>query len=120
MFSAGNTVEIRSAGSLPGERAGLAAVKAMAEVRTDISDQRSELLTTDTVQSSDGVITIGSGSTCPAPTIQPARRADADRPVQDVIERRSGTPLAGLLDRCRSHPPRWRNRPMPDDTGCHA
>src|SRR6478609_2586602 len=62
---AGNRVEVRSAGSIPGDRVNPAAVEAMAEVGIDISDQRPKVLTTQAVQTSDVVITMGCGDVCP-------------------------------------------------------
>ena len=62
---AGDAVEVRSAGSLPGDQVNPAAVAAMAEVGVDISDQQPEVLTADAVQASDVVITMGCGDACP-------------------------------------------------------
>ena len=62
---AGDAVEVRSAGSLPGDQVNPAAVEAMAEVGIDISDQRPKVLTTDAVEASDVVITMGCGDACP-------------------------------------------------------
>jgi len=41
---AGDAVEVRSAGSLPGDQVNSAAVEAMAEVGTDISHQRPDVV----------------------------------------------------------------------------
>ena len=62
---AGDAVEVRSAGSLPGDQVNPAAVEAMAEVGIDISGQRPKVLTTEAVESSDVVITMGCGDVCP-------------------------------------------------------
>ncbi len=62
---AGDAVEVRSAGSVPGDQVNPAAVAAMAEVGIDISAQRPKVLTTDAVESSDVVITMGCGDACP-------------------------------------------------------
>ena len=62
---AGDAVEVRSAGSMPGDQVNPAAVEAMAEVGIDISDQRPKVLTTDAVEASDVVITMGCGDACP-------------------------------------------------------
>src|SRR3954467_3319622 len=62
---AGHSVEVRSAGSIPGDQVNPAAVEAMAEVGIDISDQRPKVLTGDAVESSDVVITMGCGDVCP-------------------------------------------------------
>ncbi|MCW2634246.1 MAG: arsC, partial [Blastococcus sp.] len=62
---AGNSVEVRSAGSVPGDRVNPAAVQAMAEVGIDISGQRPQVLVPGAVESSDVVITMGCGDACP-------------------------------------------------------
>ena len=100
---AGDAVEVRSAGSIPGDLVNPAAVEAMAEVGIDISDQRPKVLTTDAVEASDVVITMGCGDACP---IFPGKRyldwqltdpagkgVDAVRPIRDEIDVR----VRGLL-----------------------
>ena len=95
---AGDSVEVRSAGSVPGDRINPAAVQAMAEVGIDISAERPKLLTADAVEASDVVITMGCGDACP---VFPGRRyldwtlddptgldLAAVRPIRDEIERR--------------------------------
>ncbi|MFD7639128.1 arsenate reductase ArsC [Kitasatospora sp. NPDC059795] len=62
---AGDRVEVRSAGSMPGDQVNPAAVAAMAEVGVDISDQKPKILTAEAVQASDYVITMGCGDACP-------------------------------------------------------
>ncbi|MFF7847779.1 arsenate reductase ArsC [Streptomyces sp. NPDC007910] len=62
---AGDRVEVRSAGSLPGDQVNPAAVAAMAEIGIDISDQRPKVLTPEAVRASDYVITMGCGDACP-------------------------------------------------------
>jgi arsenate reductase len=101
---AGDAVEVRSAGSLPGDRVNPAAVAAMAEVGIDISGQRPKVLTTDAVEASDVVITMGCGDACP---VFPGKRyldwqledpagkgVEAVRPIRDEIEAR----IRGLLN----------------------
>jgi arsenate reductase (thioredoxin) len=93
---AGDAVEVRSAGSIPGDRINPAAVEAMAEVGIDIADQQPKLLTTEAVEVSDVVITMGCGDTCPVfPGTRyldwnlddPAGRGvEAVRPIRDEIE----------------------------------
>src|SRR5665647_1280992 len=61
----GGRVEVRSAGSIPGDQVNPSAVAAMAEVGIDISAQTPKVLTADAVQSSDVVITMGCGDACP-------------------------------------------------------
>ncbi len=58
-------VEVRSAGSIPGDQVNPSAVAAMAEVGIDISKQTPKVLTTGAVQASDVVITMGCGDACP-------------------------------------------------------
>ncbi|MGW6209560.1 arsenate reductase ArsC [Streptomyces sp. NPDC055089] len=62
---AGDRIEVRSAGSAPGDTVNPAAVEAMAEVGIDISDQAPKILTVDAVRASDVCITMGCGDTCP-------------------------------------------------------
>ena len=94
----GGDVEVRSAGSLPGDRVNPAAVAAMAEVGVDISGQQPKVLTTDAVEASDVVITMGCGDACPVfpgkryldwQLDDPAGRGvEAVRPIRDEIRRR--------------------------------
>jgi arsenate reductase (thioredoxin) len=104
---AGESVEVRSAGSIPGHQVNPAAVEAMREVGIDISDQRPKVLTTEAVEASDVVITMGCGDACP---IFPGKRyldwqledpagkgVESVRPIRDEIERR----IRGLLDELR-------------------
>nr|WP_275942250.1 arsenate reductase ArsC [Streptomyces spiramenti] len=62
---AGDRVEVRSAGSLPGHQVNPVAVEAMREAGIDISTATPKLLTPDTVRASDYVITMGCGDACP-------------------------------------------------------
>jgi arsenate reductase len=62
---AGDRIEVRSAGTEPAEQINPAAVAAMAELGIDITAARPKVLTGDAVQSSDVVITMGCGDTCP-------------------------------------------------------
>ncbi len=62
---AGDTVEVRSAGSAPKDTVNPAAVEAMAEVGIDISNQTPKVLTPEAVEASDVVITMGCGDACP-------------------------------------------------------
>ena len=106
-YLAGDRVEVRSAGSAPGERINPVAVEAMAEVGIDITAERPKILTVDAVQDSDVVITMGCGDTCP---IFPGKRyedweltdpagqgIDVVRQVRDEIRGRVGALLAELL-----------------------
>lgn len=61
---AGDHIEVRSAGTEPADQINPAAVAVMAEWGIDITDVP-KVLTADAVQSSDVVITMGCGDTCP-------------------------------------------------------
>ena len=104
---AGDAVEVRSAGSLPGDQVNPAAVQAMAEVGIDISHQRPTVLTTDAVEASDVVITMGCGDACP---VFPGKRyldwalpdpvgkgLDAVRPLRDDVDARVQALLRELV-----------------------
>jgi arsenate reductase (thioredoxin) len=104
---AGDGVEVRSAGSIPGDQVNPAAVEAMAEVGIDISDQRPKVLTTKAVEESDVVITMGCGDACP---IFPGKRyldweledpagkgVESVRPIRDEIEARVRALVAELV-----------------------
>ena len=58
-------IEVRSAGSMPGNQVNPVAIAAMAEEGIDISTQTPKILTTESVQASDVVITMGCGDACP-------------------------------------------------------
>jgi protein-tyrosine-phosphatase len=100
---AGGRVEVRSAGSEPADRVDPAVLGAMREVAVDISREVPKILTTEAVQASDVIITMGCGDTCP---VFPGKRyldwdlpdpagqdVDAVRPIRDEIEQR----IRGLL-----------------------
>ncbi|WP_199422769.1 arsenate reductase ArsC [Actinotalea solisilvae] len=82
----GGAVEVRSAGSMPADQINPTAVDAMLEVGIDIRDQRPKVLTTEAVQASDVVITMGCGDVCP---IFPGKRYEdwaLDDPAGQGIE----------------------------------
>jgi arsenate reductase len=94
----GGQVEVRSAGSEPADQINPVAVQAMAEEGIDIATEAPKILTTEAVQASDVVITMGCGDTCP---FYPGKRyedwvledpagkgIDAVRPIRDEIRRR--------------------------------
>ncbi|MEN9749031.1 MAG: hypothetical protein RL149_109 [Actinomycetota bacterium] len=62
---AGDRVEVRSAGTAPGDRVNPIAVAAMAELGIDISQNFPKQLTDEAVLASDYVITMGCGDNCP-------------------------------------------------------
>jgi len=104
---AGDSIEVRSAGSAPADAVNPAAVEAMAEVGIDISTQSPKILTTDAVQASDVVITMGCGDTCPFfpgksyrdwVLDDPAGKGvDAVRPIRDQIRARVQDLITELL-----------------------
>jgi len=104
---AGDAIEVRSAGSTPADAVNPAAVAAMAEVGIDISSANPKILTTDAVQASDVVITMGCGDTCPFfpgksyrdwVLEDPAGKGvEAVRPIRDQIEARVKDLIAELL-----------------------
>ena len=61
----GGRVEVLSAGSAPKETINPIAIEAMAEEGIDISTEVPKILTTQAVQESDVVITMGCGDSCP-------------------------------------------------------
>jgi arsenate reductase (thioredoxin) len=94
----GGQVEVRSAGSAPADTVNPAAVAAMAEVGIDLTAATPKVLTTEAVQASDVVITMGCGDACP---IFPGKRyedwvledpagkgVDSVRPIRDEIRGR--------------------------------
>ena len=62
---AGDRIEVRSAGTEPADRINPVAVTAMAELGIDIVTIAPKILTSDAVQASDIVITMGCGDACP-------------------------------------------------------
>ncbi|NLG20575.1 MAG: arsenate reductase ArsC [Actinomycetales bacterium] len=100
-------IEVRSAGSAPGEAVNPVAVEAMAEEGIDISANRPKILTTEAVQDSDVVITMGCGDACPIfpgkryedwELDDPAgRQIEAVRPIRDEIRRRVQALVDDLL-----------------------
>ncbi|UGT53328.1 arsenate reductase ArsC [Nocardia asteroides] len=104
---AGDSIEVRSAGSAPAETINPSAVTAMAELGIDISDQKPKILTYDAVETSDVVITMGCGDTCPVfPGVSyrdwaladPAGQGvEAVRPIRDEIRTRVQALVAELL-----------------------
>lgn len=61
----GDNVEVRSAGSAPANQINPVAVEAMAELGIDITAEQPKVLTSEAVQLSDVVITMGCGDACP-------------------------------------------------------
>ena len=94
----GDHLTVLSAGSTPADQVNPAVLEVMREVGIDLSSEQPKLLTTEAVQESDVVITMGCGDTCP---VFPGKRyldwqlddpaglpAEKIRPIRDEIERR--------------------------------
>jgi len=103
----GDRIEVLSAGSAPKDTINPVAIEAMAEVGIDIANQQPKVLTTEAVQESDAVITMGCGDVCP---VFPGKRyedwvledpAGQDinfvRKVRDAIKGRVEVLLSELL-----------------------
>lgn len=99
-------VEVRSAGSAPADSINPAVHAAMLEDGIDLSAESPKVLTTEAVQASEVVITMGCGDACP---IFPGKRyedwqledpadqgVESVRPIRDDIKRRVGELLASL------------------------
>ncbi len=93
---AGDRVQVLSAGTEPKNEVNPSAVAAMAEEGIDIANNSPKVLTTEAVQESDYVITMGCGDTCPFfpgksyldwPLSDPAGKGVEDvRPIRDEIK----------------------------------
>ena len=100
-------IEVLSAGSRPGNEINPMAVAAMAEEGIDIAGNQPKVLTTEAVQASDVVITMGCGDECPYfpgklyldwKLEDPAGQGiDAVRPIRDEIDTRVRALLAELV-----------------------
>ncbi|KJL23781.1 MULTISPECIES: arsenate reductase ArsC [Microbacterium] len=104
---AGDRVEVRSAGSMPADQINPVAVEAMREVGIDITGEQPKVLTTEAVQDSDVVVTMGCGDACP---FFPSKRyedwklddpagqgIESVRPIRDEIKRRIEALLSELI-----------------------
>jgi protein-tyrosine-phosphatase len=103
---AGDRIDVLSAGSEPADRINPVAIAAMAEEGIDIAGEQPKVLTTESVQDSDVVITMGCGDACP---FFPGKRyedwklddpagqgIEAVRPIRDEIRRRIEELIASL------------------------
>ena len=100
-------VEVLSAGSAPKDSINPIAVQAMAELGIDIANHVPKILTTEAVQESDAVVTMGCGAVCP---FYPGKRyedwvlddpagqgIESVRVIRDEIKARVEALLAELL-----------------------
>ena len=104
---ADGAVEVRSAGSAPADRINPAVREVMAEIGIDLSAEQPKRLTTEAVESSDVVITMGCGDACPVfpgkryldwELTDPAGKTSAQiRPIRDDIRARIQQLVAELL-----------------------
>ncbi len=110
-------VQVRSAGSMPADEINPVAVEAMLELGIDIARSQPKLLTTEAVEESDVVITMGCGDACP---FYPGKRyedwkladpagegIEAVRVIRDDIEAR----VFKLLAELETAAPESRGRP---------
>ena len=101
-------VEVRSAGSAPGNAVNPTAVRVLQEWGINISQAQPKVLDPRVVENSDVVITMGCGDACPIfpgtryedwPLDDPAGQPNEFvRQVRDQIDRRVRTLIAELLD----------------------
>lgn len=104
----GDRVVIHSAGTAPGESLNPAVVDAMLEVGIDIREQRPQMLTEAMGLSSDVIITMGCGDSCPVyigkryldwPLVDPAGKSLEDvREIRDDVRARVVSLLEEILD----------------------
>ena len=102
----GDDVEVRSAGSEPGDHVNPVVAEVLAERGLPVDDHTPTKLDRDLVQVSDVVITMGCGETCPIfpgkryedwPVDDPAGQdVETVRRIVDDIDRRVRTLLASL------------------------
>jgi len=100
----GDRVVVHSAGTAPGDQLNPAVVEVMREKGIDITSQTPQVLTDAMGRSSDVIITMGCGDTCPVypgkryvdwELVDPADRSlEEVRPIRDDIEQR----VVALLD----------------------
>jgi protein-tyrosine-phosphatase len=103
----GGRVEVLSAGSEPSDRVNPVAVQVMAAEGIDIANEHPKILTTDAVEATDVVLTMGCGDTCPVfpgkryedwELLDPAGRpVEEVRPIRDDIKQRVQKLLTELM-----------------------
>lgn len=111
---AGDRVEVRSAGSMPADQINPVAVEAMREEGIDIAGEQPRTLTSEAVEASDVVVTMGCGDACP---FFPGKRyedwkledpagqsLDMVRPIRDEIRGRVTALMLQLLGDTESLP----------------
>jgi arsenate reductase len=103
---AGDRIEVRSAGTQPGDQVNPSAVAAMGEIGIDISENFPKKLTDESVKDSDYIITMGCGDECPYfpgktyldwPLDDPAGQGvEAVRPIRDEIRKKIDALIAEI------------------------
>lgn len=104
---AGDRISVLSAGSEPADQINPVAVAVMAEVGIDIAGQTPKILTTESVEQADVVVTMGCGDACP---FYPGKRyedwklsdpagkgIEQVRGIRDEVERRVSALASELL-----------------------
>jgi arsenate reductase (thioredoxin) len=101
-------VDVRSAGSVPANDINPAVIAVMDEIGIDLRAAQPKLLTAESVEDSDVVITMGCGDACPVfpgtryldwQLTDPAGLSAAEvRPIRDEIDRRVRALLAELSE----------------------
>ena len=104
---AGDRISVLSAGSEPADELNAVAIQVMAEEGIDIAGNKPKVLTTESVQEADVVITMGCGDTCPFfpgkryedwDLVDPAGKDEETvRAVRDDIKKRIGTLITEVL-----------------------
>jgi arsenate reductase len=100
-------ITVRSAGSIPANDVNPAVIAVMREIGLDLTKQFPKLLTTEAVEASDVVITMGCGDACP---IFPGKTyldwvlddpagltIEQVRPIRDEIDRKVQALIADLV-----------------------
>jgi arsenate reductase (thioredoxin) len=105
---AAGRIVVRSAGSTPADQINPAVVRVMEEVGIDLSKAIPKVLTTDAVEGSDVVVTMGCGDACPVfpgkryldwELDDPAGRSvDEVRAIRDEIDERVKSLVSELLE----------------------
>jgi arsenate reductase (thioredoxin) len=90
----GGRVQVRSAGSDPGDAVNPLVVEAMAELDVDLADAFPKRLTDDAVRAADVVVTMGCGDACP---VYPGKRYE-DWEVADPAEADSLAEVRAIRD----------------------
>lgn len=106
---AGGRIDVRSAGSEPGEQLNPSVVALLVERGLDPAKEFPKLLTDEMAQEADVIVTMGCGDTCP---VYPGKRhldwklddpagqpIEGVRPIVEEIDRRAQALLAELLGR---------------------